>query len=210
MLSAKLASVLGAAILVACSSSSLGGEGAAASQRTAPSALRSTPVAAAPQGAHAAPTRAGGGALTVSHDHEDVLALLRDDDSVIPARPPVHPLHTVYNREAVVPPMCYTRTEGAHNPCYVCHQDKIAGRPNAMDDGALQRAYSFSELGATNHWQNLFEDRSQRIAEYSDEAIQAWVSQDNYSELAARLRDAQFRGYVSVQRTACLTRRASF
>lgn len=128
--------------------------------------------------------------------HEDVLARLRDDDAVIPARPPVHPLHTVYNREAVVPPMCYTRTEGKHNPCYVCHQDRIGERPNRIDDGDLQRVYSFSELGATNHWRNLFEDRSQRMAAITDEQIETWIAEDNYSELAARLRAIDFKGYI--------------
>jgi hypothetical protein len=87
-------------------------------------------------------------ALHERYSHEDVLALLRADDAVVPNAPPVHPVHTMYNREAIVPPMCYTRTEGKHNPCYVCHQDRIPGRPNAMDDGDLQAAYSFSPLGA--------------------------------------------------------------
>lgn len=130
------------------------------------------------------------------YSHEDVLAILRSDDSVLPELPPVHPVHTMYNREAIVPPMCYTRTEGQHNPCYVCHQDKIKGRPNEMDDGDLQEAYSFSRLGSTNHWSNLFEDRTERMAAISDEDIQAWVAQDNYSELAPRLRAAEFKGYI--------------
>jgi hypothetical protein len=130
------------------------------------------------------------------YSYEDVLAMLRTDDAVVPARPPVHPYHTVYNREAIVPPMCYTRTEGQHNPCYVCHQDRVPGRPNAMNDGQLQLAYSFSELGAQNHWQNLFEDRSARVAAISDAEIKAWVAGDNYSELEGRLRAAGFKGYV--------------
>lgn len=115
---------------------------------------------------------------------------------MLPPALDVHPLHAVYNREAIVPPMCYTRTEGHHNPCYVCHQDGVEGRPNAMDDGDLQVAYSFSSLGSTNHWRNLFEDRSERVAAISDEAILAWVAQDNYSDLAGRLREARFEGYV--------------
>ncbi len=135
-------------------------------------------------------------AVSPSYTHEDVLALLRSEGSVLPARPPVHPLHTVYNREAVIPPMCYTRTEGKHNPCYVCHQASIPGRPNTMNDGELQQAYSFSELGQKNHWRNLFEDRSQRVAAISDDAILSWVAQDNYTELAPRLREAGFKGYI--------------
>jgi hypothetical protein len=130
------------------------------------------------------------------YTHEDVLAMLRASASVIPSAPPVHPVHTMYNREAVVPPMCYTRTEGKHNPCYVCHQGTIPGRPNAMDDWGLQLAYSFSDTALTNHARNLFEDRSQRVAEISDDEILAWIGQDNYSELAPRLKQAGFRGYI--------------
>lgn len=122
--------------------------------------------------------------------------MLRDDDAVVPARPAIHPLHTIYNREAVVPPMCYTRTEGKHNPCYVCHQDRIGDRPNRMDDGVLQREYSFSELGSKNHWQNLFEDRTARIAAISDEEIKAWIEGDNYSGLAARLKAISWQAYI--------------
>lgn len=130
------------------------------------------------------------------YTHEDVLALLLGDDSVLPKTPPVHPLHTLYNREAVVPPMCYTRTEGTYNPCYVCHQDAVSGRPNKKNDADLQREYSFSELGAKNHWKNLFEDRRARVAAISDEEIQRWVQEDNYSELAERLRAVGFKGYI--------------
>jgi hypothetical protein len=128
--------------------------------------------------------------------YEDVLALLRSDDSVVPARPPVHSVHTVYNREAIIPPMCYTRTEGRHNPCYVCHQARIPGRPNEMDDAELQRVYSFSQVALSNHWKNLFEDRTQRVAAISDREILEWVSRENYTDLAPRLREHGFKGYV--------------
>ncbi len=130
------------------------------------------------------------------YSHRDVLALLKTDDAVVPEQPPVHHLHTVYNREAVIPPMCYTRTEGRHNPCYVCHQSRVPGRPNEMDDASLQLVYSFSEVGLTNHWTNLFEDRSDRVAAISDDEILEWVAQDNYSDLAGRLRGLGFKGYV--------------
>lgn len=65
-----------------------------------------------------------------------------------------------------------------------------------MDDIDLQVAYSFSDLGTRNHWSNLFEDRTARIAAVSDEAISAYVDEDNYSELAGRLREAGFQGWV--------------
>ena len=41
--------------------------------------------------------------------------------------------------------------ENTYNPCYVCHQDKLPERENVMNDADLQEAYSFSELGETNH-----------------------------------------------------------
>lgn len=129
-------------------------------------------------------------------DADDILALLRASDDVKPKLPPVHPVHYVYNREAIIPPMCYTRTEGTHNPCYVCHQNNIPGRPNEMDDGDLQEAYSFSDEGTQNRWHNLFEDRTAAVAQISDMEIQKWVGQDNYSELAERLKAADYEGYV--------------
>jgi hypothetical protein len=125
-----------------------------------------------------------------------MLQALRDVDSVLPPKSSVHRWATVYNAEAVVPPMCYTKTEAQYNPCYVCHQDEIKGRPNKMNDADLQEAYSFSEVGTKNHWKNLFEDRTSKLAAISDEEIQRWVNQDNYSDLAERLRQAGFQGYV--------------
>lgn len=89
----------------------------------------------------------------------------------------------VYNAESVIPPQCYTRTNGSSNPCYACHQsysdDKK--RPNVMGDGALQGDYEFSELGVKNHWKNLFVDRSALIQQISNESIKDWITQDNYS-----------------------------
>lgn len=126
----------------------------------------------------------------------EVIEHLRSSTAVVPPRPAMHPVSAVFNREAIIPPMCYTRTEGEHNPCYVCHQDRIEERENVMDDADLQEAYSFSDLGSTNHWRNLFRDRSEAVAAIGDEEILDWVSQDNYSELAGRLVEAGFEGYV--------------
>ena len=56
--------------------------------------------------------------------------------------------------------------------------------------------YSFSDPGQTNRWRNLFEDRSARVAAISDAEILGWTEQDNFSELAGRLRAVGFRGYV--------------
>lgn len=128
--------------------------------------------------------------------YEQVLDNLINRPAVIPVLPDVHPVHTVYNEEAIIPPQCYTRTEGKHNPCYVCHQNAIPNRENVMNDFELQVAYSFSDTGLTNHWSNLFEDRSKRVEEISDQEIIDWTNQDNYSALAGRLNASKFNGWV--------------
>lgn len=122
--------------------------------------------------------------------------LLKGWTAVLPPRSPGSGIVGVYNPEAVIPPQCYTRTEGHFNPCYVCHQDHIPGRENRMKDARLQQAYSFSEAGQTNRWRNLFEDRTKQAAAMSDEAIRAWINDDNFSELADRLEAVHFRGYI--------------
>ncbi len=122
--------------------------------------------------------------------------MLKGSDAVVPPRPDIHPVTAMYNREAIIPPMCYTQTEGQFNPCYVCHQDKIPGRENTMNDADLQEAYSFSDLGMTNRWDNLFVDRTDRVNAISDDEIKKWINQDNYSELAPRLREAGFTGWI--------------
>ena len=129
--------------------------------------------------------------------HAAVLAALRDQTGVITAPlPQVHPLHTVHNAEAIIPPQCYTKTEGRFNPCYVCHQNPQPGHENTMADGDLQLDYSFSDVGMRNHWSNLFEDRSAEVAAISDAEILRWVDEDNYSALAPRLRAAGFEGWI--------------
>lgn len=129
-------------------------------------------------------------------NHDQLLKQLVENTEVLPPAPDLHPVHLVNNREAIIPPQCYTRTEGRHNPCYVCHQDPIPGRENVMSDRDLQIAYTFSDVGFTNQWKNLFEDRRERVADISDAEIDAWVAQDNYSELATRLQEAKFEGWI--------------
>jgi len=129
--------------------------------------------------------------------HEQVLEVLREQREVISRPLPDLPRNLpVFNPEAVIPPQCYTKTEGQFNPCYVCHQNPIPERENKMADGDLQLEYSFSDVGMTNHWRNLFEDRSERVATISDEEIDRWVATDNYSKLASRLQAAGFRGWI--------------
>ena len=102
-----------------------------------------------------------------------------------------------YNAEAPIPPQCYTKIEGVHNPCYVCHQSyDEADRPNFMLDGALQEAYAFSDAGMTNHHVNLFIDRSKDVAAISDAEILAWIEGDNYSDLAETLEAEGFEGWI--------------
>lgn len=128
--------------------------------------------------------------------HDQIIKDLLQDDRVIPKITDIHPVTAMYNREAVIPPQCYTQTEGKHNPCYVCHQKPIKGRENVMSDGDLQESYSFSDAGLTNHWKNLFKDRSDKVAKISDDVIEEWISQDNYSNLASRLKIANFQGWI--------------
>ncbi|MES9991748.1 MAG: hypothetical protein ABW098_07335 [Candidatus Thiodiazotropha sp.] len=103
----------------------------------------------------------------------------------------------VYNLEAIVPPQCYTKHEATHNPCMICHQTYTFGsRPNYMDDKALQAEYSFSEIGVTNHWQNLFEDRSEAVSQISDQEVIDYIYTDNYSTLIEQLQSESWDGPV--------------
>jgi hypothetical protein len=105
----------------------------------------------------------------------------------------------ILNDEASVPPQCYTKTEGRHNPCYGCHQlydRRTQDRLNQLDDGALQGTYTFSDIGITNHWRNLFVDRRAWLKAIDDAQILAYVDTDNYRGLAERLHKAGFRGFV--------------
>ncbi len=104
---------------------------------------------------------------------------------------------TIYNPEAVIPPQCYTKTEGRHNPCFTCHQSYRDGRPNSMDDGALQGEYQFSDAGLKNHYGNLFEDRRSRIRDIRDRDILRYINQDNYTPLVDSLKqNPQWNGFI--------------
>lgn len=101
------------------------------------------------------------------------------------------------NKEAVIPPQCYTKHEGQHNPCMVCHQSyTYNSRPNAMSDGNLQTAYDFSDYGFKNHWQNLFEDRTDRIEKISDLSVKKYIAEDNYTPLIEDLKASNWRGII--------------
>ncbi len=101
----------------------------------------------------------------------------------------------VANLEAAVPPMCYTRTDGVSNPCWVCHTGGVG--PNTLGDADLQADYAFSEVAQTNHWTNLFVDRGPFVAAVTEVEILAWVRQDNYAPLRDALAErADWRGWT--------------
>lgn len=101
------------------------------------------------------------------------------------------------NKEAVIPPQCYTKHEGQYNPCMVCHQNyAFNSRPNAMSDGNLQSSYDFSDYGFKNRWENLFENRVHRISKISDESIKQYIGEDNYTPLMEALKNTQWTGVV--------------
>lgn len=112
----------------------------------------------------------------------------------------------VYNHESVIPPQCYTKTDGVNNPCYACHQTNTDDekRSNRMNDGSLQGEYQFSDLGVTNHWKNLFVDRRPLIKNISDQQIQQWAKQDNYTNFIEKLKnDKNWRGeYTPIKNLA--------
>jgi len=99
------------------------------------------------------------------------------------------------NPLALIPPMCYTKTDGVSNVCWVCHTEPV--RPNGMEDAELQETYDFPSVATTNRWGNLFHDRSRAIAAITDEEALAYARQDNYTPLrealAARGDDARYR-----------------
>ena len=56
----------------------------------------------------------------------------------------------------------------------------------------LQGSYELSETAETNHWTNLFVDRSAAVAAISRDEIRAWTRENNFCRLAPRLREAGF------------------
>ena len=99
----------------------------------------------------------------------------------------------VENREAPIPSMCYTKTEGRSNPCWTCHTGGVS--LNSANDLALQTEYAFSEVGLTNHWKNLFVDRRPQAAAISDEQALAYIREDNYAPLREAMRQVPAEQY---------------
>jgi len=101
----------------------------------------------------------------------------------------------VFNREAPVPSMCYTKTEGRSNPCWTCHTKGVGA--NSADDVELQSEYAFSSRGESNAWSNLFVDRSAVVARIGDGEILGYVREDNYGPLREAMRELKgYPGYV--------------
>ena len=95
----------------------------------------------------------------------------------------------VANPEAVIPPQCYTKTDGRFNPCWTCHVEQTPRNHKA--DWVLQAAYAFSDLGLTNHWSNLFVDHGPAIDAISDEAMLDYIRTDNYAPFRAAMAEAK-------------------
>lgn len=89
------------------------------------------------------------------------------------------------NAEASTPVQCYAKTDGTANTCASCHTRSAA--PNFADDWELQQNYSFTEYAKTNHWKNMFRERSDQVATFGDAVVLAHVRQDNYGPLLAWL-----------------------
>lgn len=118
------------------------------------------------------------------HEDYDPLRAARGSESV------------TVNWEATVPAACYTKTGGLSNPCWVCHTIGIS--PNHLVDFRLQEEYAFSDAALSNHWSNLFEDRSEAMSAISDAEIRRWINADNYSPLVHamdRVPDGDFPGF---------------
>ena len=113
----------------------------------------------------------------------------QDDDPLAYAR---ERAAAIANLEAGVPAACYTKTEGRHNPCWVCHTQ--SDFPNTTSDWTLQTEYAFSSEGRENRWTNLFKDRRAEIATIGDAEILAYIRTDNYGALREAM--AKVEGYA--------------
>lgn len=130
-------------------------------------------------------------------NHEKLIQTLKQHQGIRGnALTELNPILYTFNEEAPIPPQCYTRIEGKYNPCYVCHQNEVTGRENVLNDGSQQLAYNFSDQGLKNHWKNLFEDKTEKVAQISNKEIEQWINQDNYSNLATRLQQNSFKGWI--------------
>jgi len=93
------------------------------------------------------------------------------------------------NEAAYLPAQCYTKTKRSnneiYNSCYTCHTKGF--RPDFINDDDLQLEFSFPAYAETNHWLNLFKDRTQGIANISDAAISSYINTSNYFDQAGNI-----------------------
>ena len=97
-------------------------------------------------------------------------------------------IDSVVNKEATIPPQCYTKTtgdEGLSNPCWTCHTQPRGD--NHRTDWPLQESYDVSDFARTNQWQNLFVDRRAAVEKISDAEALAHIREDNYTPLRLAL-----------------------
>lgn len=103
--------------------------------------------------------------------------------------PAASQVQNTINNAAYIPAECYTRTTDAtgrtYNNCYVCHGP--GKKPNLTDDKALQLEFAFPDYAMTNHWTNLFEDRSADVAAIGDTEIRNYIRQTNYFNPTGRI-----------------------
>ena len=88
----------------------------------------------------------------------------------------------VQNKAVYITSQCYTKTEdgegGVYNPCMNCHVN--SKRPNYLDDWDLQESYAYNEYTKINRFTNLFKDRTQAVEAIGDDAMLAYVRENNY------------------------------
>lgn len=86
------------------------------------------------------------------------------------------------NRAAYVTSQCYTKSIDAegkkHNPCFSCHIN--SKEPSYVDDADLQGSSDFGEYSRVNRFNNLFKDRTDIVAQISDDEIMSYVKENNY------------------------------
>src|SRR3546814_6632897 len=80
-----------------------------------------------------------------------------------------------------------TRTDTLFPYTTLCRSHTGANNKNGADDWELQAQYQFNAMGRTNHWTNLFVDRSKAIAAQNDADTLSYVRHDNYTPLRAAL-----------------------
>lgn len=86
-------------------------------------------------------------------------------------------------RATYITSMCYTKTkdeksENISNPCYSCHTKGQI--PNYYNDSNLQQEYNFPQEVRKNPFSNLFRDRSNQVAQITDQEILDYIKTSNY------------------------------